>query len=100
MVGLVFLPQNFGPLVELTNGLKLLFCERTWGAGSISRWWGQLNTIYMVIKDFVVTGGGDPKTYYKITPHPHAPLSPHPLALPRSPGPLASHLVKLSLPDI
>ena len=40
----VFLPQNVGLLVGTYNGL-LPFCECTWGAVSISMWWGHLTTV-------------------------------------------------------
>ena len=43
VVGLVFLPQNFGPVVWTYKGV-LLFCECIWGGDSTWRWWGHLNT--------------------------------------------------------
>ena len=44
VVGLVFLPQNFGPMVGSYEWL-LQFCECTWGAVSIFRWLRHLTTI-------------------------------------------------------
>ena len=44
MVGLLFLPQNFGQVVGTYEGL-LRLCECTLGGGSIFRWWGHLTTI-------------------------------------------------------
>ena len=43
VVGLVFLPQNFGPLVGTYEGF-LLFCECRWDGDSTWRWWGHLST--------------------------------------------------------
>ena len=46
VVGLVFLPKNFGPVGRGGRGRGyeglLLFCECTWGGGSVCRWWGHL----------------------------------------------------------
>ena len=44
VVGLVFLPQIFGPVVE-TYRCLLLFSECTWSGGSTCRWWRHLSTI-------------------------------------------------------
>ena len=44
VVGLVFLPQNFGIMVGTYKGL-LPFCDCTRGGGSICRWWGHLTTV-------------------------------------------------------
>ena len=44
VVDLRFLPQNFGPMVGIYEGL-LLLCECRWGGDHICRWWGHLTTI-------------------------------------------------------
>ena len=43
VVGLVFLPQNFGLVVGTYEGCSL-FCKCRWGGDSTWRWWGHLNT--------------------------------------------------------
>ena len=44
VVDWLFLPQNFGPVVENYEGIFLL-CECTLGGGYISKWWGHLTSI-------------------------------------------------------
>ena len=62
MVDWWFLPRNFGLVVGTYEGL-LLFCECTWGAGSMFRWWGYLNTLCLteLFDLFAPTGGGEQK---------------------------------------
>ena len=48
LVGLVFLPQNFGPVMG-TYECFFPYCECIWGGGSICRWWGNLTTIFVVM---------------------------------------------------
>ena len=44
VVDWLFLPWNFGAVVGTYAGL-LLFCECTWGGGSMLRWWGHLYSL-------------------------------------------------------
>ena len=44
VVDWLFLPQNFGPVVETYEGL-LRLCEWTFGGDCTSRWWGHISTI-------------------------------------------------------
>ena len=86
-----FLPQNFGLVLGTYEGL-LLFCECTWGGGSIFRWWGHLNTFCLnrTFWPFCTERWWGMKNCVKLHGH---------QALGREASSPTSHIVKLSLPD-
>ena len=65
MVDWLFLPQNFGLEVGPT---KIICCSgNVHGVAVLFAGGGDTYPLYVVIKLFVLTGGGEPKTLSKIT---------------------------------
>ena len=96
VVGLVFLPQNFWPMVG-TYECHLLFCEHRWGGESTCRWWGHLNTTLcnQSCLNFLwssMMGTQKPSLHCPHFPHALTPLVPlHPSHLPSYPLHLLLH---------
>ena len=76
VVGLVFLPQNFGPMVGTYDWL-LLFCECRWGGESMWRWWGHLHTTCCTPHALAPLVPLCPSCFVPSNPHALTPLAPH-----------------------